>query len=102
MSKDWPGALVAFDARRYTNCLKIDEVRADLPSEVQAAFNDVGSVMVAWYGVRLFSNHWEMAELPSDFAGLLAAEEEAGRQDPYRALAALTHTLARTNGTDQK
>jgi 2-polyprenyl-3-methyl-5-hydroxy-6-metoxy-1,4-benzoquinol methylase len=57
MSKNWPGALVAFDARSYTNRLEIDEVRADLPQEVQAAFNDIGSVVLAWYGVRLFSDH---------------------------------------------
>jgi SAM-dependent methyltransferase len=88
MSKDWPGTLVAFDARRYTNRLEIDEVRADPPSDVQAAFNDIGSVVLAWYGVRLFSDHWDTAEQPSDFAGLLAAEEEAGRRDPYRSLAA--------------
>jgi S-adenosylmethionine-dependent methyltransferase len=99
MSKDWPGTLAAFDARRYTNRLGIDEVRADLPSEVQAAFTAIGSDVVAWYGVRLFSDHWGTAEPPSDFVGLLAAEEEAGRRDPYRAIAALTHTVARTHGT---
>jgi hypothetical protein len=98
MSKDWPGTLAAFDARRYTNRLEIDDVRADLPSEVQAAFTDAGSVVVAWYGVRLFSDHWGMTEPPSDFGGLLAVEAEAGRRDPYRALAALTHTVARTHG----
>jgi S-adenosylmethionine-dependent methyltransferase len=99
MSKDWPGTLAAFDARRYTNRLEIDEVRADLPLDVQAAFNAAGSVVLAWYGVRLFSDHWETAEEPSDFGGLLAAEEEAGRRDPYRSLAALTHTVARTRDT---
>jgi len=102
MTKDWAGTLVGFDARRYTNRLEIDDVRADLPSEVQAAFNDIGSMVLAWYGVRLFSDHWETAEVPSDFAGLLAAEEEAGRRDPYRALAALTHTVARTHGTGRE
>ena len=102
MSGDWPGALAAFEARHYANRLGIDQVRADLPSEVQAALVDVGSVVVAWYGVRLFSDHWGTTELPSDFAGLLAAEEEAGRRDPYRALAALTHTVARTNDANRQ
>jgi S-adenosylmethionine-dependent methyltransferase len=102
MSRDWPGALVAFDTRRYTNRLGLDDVRADLPSEVQAAFHDTGSVVLAWYGVRLFSDHWDTTEQPSDFAGLLAAEEQAGRRDPYRALAALTHTVVRTHRTDRE
>ena len=100
-SVDWPGTLAAFGARHYANRLGIDEVRADLPSEVQATLVDVGSVVVAWYGVRLFCDDWGTTEPPSDFAGLLAAEEEAGRRDPYRALAALTHTVARTRDTDR-
>jgi S-adenosylmethionine-dependent methyltransferase len=100
MSGDWPGALAAFEARHYANRLGIDQVRADLPSEVQAALVDVGAAVVAWYGVRLFSDHWGTTEPAFDFAGLLAAEEEAGRRDPYRALAALTHTVARTHDTD--
>jgi hypothetical protein len=44
----------------------------------------------------LFSDHWATTEPPTDFAGLLAAEEEAARRDPYRGLAALTHTIAMT------
>jgi SAM-dependent methyltransferase len=100
MAGDWPGALAAFDARHYTNRLDIEQVRADLPSEVQGAFVDIGSVVVAWYGVRLFSDHWGTTEPPADFAALLAAEEQAGRRDPYRALAALTHTVARTHEVD--
>ncbi len=38
MSADWPAALAAFDARRYTNRLGLKEVRADEPAEVRAAF----------------------------------------------------------------
>jgi hypothetical protein len=100
-SGDWAGTLDAFDARHYTNRLGIDEVRADRPAEVQAVFVDTGSTVVAWYGVRLFSDHWGTIEPPPDFAELLAVEEEAGQRDPYRAVAALTHTIARAPGTDQ-
>jgi hypothetical protein len=49
----------------------------------------------AWFGVRLFTDHWGPEEPGDDFAQLLAVEEEAGRRDPYRALAALTRTIAR-------
>ncbi len=80
MSGDWTGALAGFDARRYENRLGLEDLRADEPGEVEAAFAAAG---------------WEAAEPPVDFADLLAAEEQAGRRDPYRALAALTHTIAR-------
>jgi hypothetical protein len=45
--------------------------------------------------VRLFTDHWGHEAPDDDFTQLLAAEEEAGRRDPYRSLAALTHTIAR-------
>ncbi len=47
----------------------------------------------AWYGVRLFTDHWPDSPPPGDFATLVRAEAEAGRRDPYRRLAALTHTI---------
>ncbi|WP_410538854.1 class I SAM-dependent methyltransferase [Streptomyces sp. KL2] len=47
-----------------------------------------------WYGVRVFTD--EGTALPGGEAGqrLLAAEERAGRTDPYRAVAALLHLCA--------
>jgi len=44
--------------------------------------------------VRLFSDHWDSEDPPADLDALLVAEEQAGQRDPYRALAALTHTVA--------
>ncbi|HEX3606163.1 MAG TPA: methyltransferase domain-containing protein [Candidatus Dormibacteraeota bacterium] len=96
MAADWPAALAAFDARRYTNRLGLEEVRADEPAEVRAAFTGAGASILAWYGVRLFIDHWPGQPPPPDLAALVDAEEQAGRRDPYRAVAALTHTLART------
>ena len=46
-------------------------------------------------GVRLFTDHWGDVALPPDLDELVDAEEQAGRRDPYRAVAALTHTIAR-------
>lgn len=95
MERDWPGALAAFPAHRYTNRLGLSDVRADDPDEVDRALRDAGAEPVAWYGVRLFTDHWGAEDVPADFELLVAAEEQAGRRDPYRRLAALTHTLAR-------
>jgi SAM-dependent methyltransferase len=94
MCGDWEQARTGFDARFYRNRLGIDEVRADEPEEVREAFENAGAERVAWYGVRLFTDHWEPVDLPDDFPDLVAAEEEAGRRDPYRSVTALTHTIA--------
>ena len=94
MSGAWPDAGAAFDARYYRNRLGIDEVRADDPDEVHAAIEAAGGRRIAWYGVRLFTDHWGDLDVPDDFADLVAAEAEAGRRDPYRGSAALTHTIA--------
>lgn len=94
MRRDWIGALEGFDARHYTNRLGLEAARADEPGEVQAALADVAARTLAWYGVRLFSDHWDAEDPPADFTALLDGEYQAGRRDPYRALAALTHTVA--------
>jgi S-adenosylmethionine-dependent methyltransferase len=61
---------------------------------------DVGNLLagraeiVAWYGVRVFTDHLGEAP-PSDvFEDALAAELRAGRTDPYRAVARLLHVIA--------
>jgi S-adenosylmethionine-dependent methyltransferase len=94
MSGQWPAALEAFDARYYRNRVGIDDVRADEPEEVRLWMERAGATRSAWYGVRLFTDHFGAAETTQDFAALLAAEAEAGRRDPYRTVAALTHTIA--------
>jgi len=95
MSGDWQTTLDSFDARRYTNRLGIEDVRADDPLEVREALGDAGAQTLAWYGVRLFCDHWQSVQPPPDFATLVAAEQQAGERDPYRLLAAMTHTIAR-------
>ena len=96
MSGDWRAAVDLFDAHRYTNRLGLDDVRADEPLDVRRALADAGAETLAWYGVRLFSDHWQSdVPSPADLAGLIDAEDQAGRRDPYRAVAAMTHTVAR-------
>jgi SAM-dependent methyltransferase len=75
---DRAAALEAFDARHNKNRLGIEPVRADGPGEVQAALAAKGASVVAWYGVRLFTDHWGPERPGPDFNELLAAEEEAG------------------------
>jgi len=93
MTGDWAGAVRGFDATTYDNRLGIGGVRADDPDDVIAALAEVHVRTGAWYGVRLFTDHWGDVEPPDDFDRLVTAEEEAGRRDPYRRLAALTHTI---------
>ncbi|MDQ6838057.1 MAG: methyltransferase domain-containing protein [Actinomycetota bacterium] len=94
MTGDKTNTLEAFDARYYRNRLDIDRVRADEPDEVRAAVESAGGDRIAWYGVRLFADHWGTVEVPEDFSVIVDAEAEAGSRDPYRAVAALTHTVA--------
>lgn len=93
MAGDWHGAMRGFDARRYTNRLGIDDVRADDPEDVVAALGAAGIRTVAWYGIRVFIDHWGDIPPPPDIDDIVTAEAEAGRRDPYRRLAALTHTI---------
>jgi SAM-dependent methyltransferase len=102
MTGQWVASIEAFDARTYDNRLGMEAVRADEPAEVQAALRQAGATTVAWYGVRLFTDHWGQERPDCDFPEILAAEEEAGRRDPFRSVAALTHTIARVkeNGAE--
>lgn len=93
MTGDWSAAMTGFDATHYGNRLGVANVRADEPAEVEAAFAAANVERLDWYGVRLFTDHWGNVAVPADIEAILAAEEEAGRRDPYRQLAALTHTL---------
>ncbi len=95
MTRDWAGALEGFDARHYRNRLGISDVRADDPDEVIAALDRLGIDTIAWYGVRLFTDHWGDVDPPADFDTLVAAEQEAGRRDPYRRVAALFHVIGK-------
>jgi SAM-dependent methyltransferase len=94
LSGDWPAALAAFDTTAYTNRLGL-EVRADRLEALTATLAGIGAPLHAWYGVRVFTDTApDGAEPPTSdgaLAALLAAEERAGRTDPYRRIAALLH-----------
>ncbi|MEU8605741.1 class I SAM-dependent methyltransferase [Streptomyces parvulus] len=88
---DWAGALASFDTTAYRNRLGLD-VRADRLATLTARLASIGAPLHAWYGVRVFTDTaTDGTALPADLKPLLAAEERAGRTDPYRGIAALLH-----------
>jgi SAM-dependent methyltransferase len=91
LSGDWAGALDAFDTVSYTNRLGLG-VRADRLETLTATLAGIGAPLHAWYGVRVFTDTAaDGVRAPDDVETLLAAEERAGRTDPYRRVAALLH-----------
>ncbi|MFE6284129.1 class I SAM-dependent methyltransferase [Streptomyces sp. NPDC057877] len=93
LSGDWAGALAAFGSTAYRNRQGVD-VRADRLTPLTATLAGIGAPLHAWYGVRVFTDTAaEDAALPGApvLERLLAAEERAGRTDPYRGVAALLH-----------
>jgi hypothetical protein len=58
-----------------------------------ATLAGIGAPLQTWYGVRVFTDVREDRQPPSagELERLLAAEERAGRTDPYRSVAALLH-----------
>jgi SAM-dependent methyltransferase len=78
---DWHAALSAFDfAERTFRLEHLTPVMARL-----------GVPLHTWYGVEVFG---AAADAPPD-PQRIAAEERAGRTDPYRAVAALLHVCGR-------
>ncbi|WP_369237761.1 class I SAM-dependent methyltransferase [Streptomyces sp. R21] len=91
LSGDWADTLAAFDTDAYVNRLGL-AVRADRLSTLTATLAGIGAPLHAWYGVRVFTDTAaDGAAVPEDAETLLAAEERAGRTDPYRQVAALLH-----------
>ncbi|MGW0827589.1 methyltransferase domain-containing protein [Streptomyces sp. NPDC002845] len=91
LAADWASTLAAFDTTAYTNRLGLD-VRADRREALTATLAGIGAPLHAWYGVRVFTDLAADDEaVPDDVEALLAAEERAGRTDPYRQVAALLH-----------
>jgi SAM-dependent methyltransferase len=91
LSGDWAATLASFDTTAYTNRLGLD-VRADRLATLTSTLAGIGAPLHAWYGVRVFTDTAaDGAPVPPDAESLLAAEERAGRTDPYRQVAALLH-----------
>jgi 2-polyprenyl-3-methyl-5-hydroxy-6-metoxy-1,4-benzoquinol methylase len=96
MRRDWPAALQAFDTSQYVNELGVLATAHRL-SDLTTQTHRLGFDVEAWYGVRVFTDPCEADEpLPnSNLEALLEAEWLASSRDPYRALGAQIHLLAR-------
>ncbi|MFZ3594151.1 class I SAM-dependent methyltransferase [Streptomyces sp. BH104] len=93
LAGDWIGALGAFESTKYTNRLGLD-VRADRLDALTETLAGIGAPLHSWYGVRVFTDQaadGAVAPEHGELQTLLAAEEKAGRSDPYRRVAALLH-----------
>ncbi|MFF3762511.1 class I SAM-dependent methyltransferase [Streptomyces sp. NPDC001922] len=93
LARDWDGALASFDSPAYTNRVGLP-VRADRLDALTGTLAGIGAPLDTWYGVRVFTDQVADDEEPptgQELARLLAAEDRAGRTDPYRAVAALLH-----------
>jgi S-adenosylmethionine-dependent methyltransferase len=93
---DWAATKAAFDDPGYLNRIGV-QARADRLSDLTGFLNSAGLSVLAWYGVRVFTDVVASdAPLPGaeELELILECEERAGRTDPYRAVAALTHVIA--------
>lgn len=100
----WTEALAAFDSDRQLNGLGLD-TRADTLGGLTVLLAAHGVDLIAWYGVRLFTDSWTAADRlagqdgsagPRSDEGLglvFAVELEASRRDPYRQLSRLFHLV---------
>ncbi|MFC0552182.1 class I SAM-dependent methyltransferase [Planotetraspora thailandica] len=95
LSGDWETAYRAFDDMIYSNRVGVT-ARADRLANLRSTLARHGLSVREWYGVRVFTDLApDDASVPEDFDALLACEERAGRTDPYRGVAALTHLISR-------
>ncbi|MET9956369.1 methyltransferase domain-containing protein [Streptomyces sp. NPDC006339] len=93
LAGDWVGALAGFDSDVYEDGAGV-KVRADRLDTLTSTLAGIAAPLHAWYGVRVFTD-----TIPGDLGlpaadeleRLLAAEDRAGRTDPYRRIAGLLH-----------
>lgn len=90
-------ALAAFGADADIGGMGVRN-QAHTVGTVERWLDEAGCDPIAWYGIRVFTDHLGDEPPGEVMADLLAAEEEAGRRDPYRRVARLIHVVARRRG----
>jgi S-adenosylmethionine-dependent methyltransferase len=94
MEGRWADALDLVTATTETGRLGVTS-RADTLTGVQSTLAETGADTVAWYGVRVFTDHLRDTPVGPDFDHILDLEWAAGARDPYRQVARLFHLVAR-------
>jgi S-adenosylmethionine-dependent methyltransferase len=88
----WSQAMPAFEATEDVGGLSVS-TRAHRRSELEPELSAAGFECLAWYGIRVMSDH--LADAPTvRLDEVLPVESEAARRDPYRALGRLIHLVA--------
>jgi hypothetical protein len=90
-------AVAAFEAHADRGGLGV-ETRAHSFDSLVRDLAAEGVEIVAWYGIRVFTDHLGQAPPGPDLDRVLEAEELAGRRDPYRRVARLLHLIGRRSG----
>lgn len=93
---EWDTARAALHASSYTNRIGVP-ARADRLSDLTAELQGAGLKVREWHGVLVFCELAAMeapAPPEAELRQILACEQEAGRTDPYRQVAAMLHLLA--------
>jgi SAM-dependent methyltransferase len=92
--------------RRYADAIELFDASADLGRVgivtrgdtvdlLTDSFKRYGLELVAWYGIRVFTDHLATDPPGKDSALAVEAEWRAGRTDPYRKIARLLHLIGR-------
>jgi S-adenosylmethionine-dependent methyltransferase len=99
MAGEWNDALAAFDEKNHITRSGVP-LRAVSRVDLLAMLDERGLDEAAWYGLRVFTDRSQDTKPEGDLTSLFELEERAGRNDPYRAVAAFIHTLAVPAGGD--
>jgi hypothetical protein len=91
----WGEAMAAFDHQDYVNRLGLS-ARMHTPVALDSVLDPLGWHLDKWFGVRVLTDHLD-EDAPSEveLARIMAVEQEAGRRDPYRQVAAFLHLIYR-------
>ncbi|MDP8988192.1 MAG: hypothetical protein M3N11_07585 [Actinomycetota bacterium] len=85
-------ALEALDSDRDVGNLGV-VTRGDTLAALRALLRESGAPLVAWYGVRVLTDHLTGVSPPGDLALVLEAEWRVNGRDPYRCVSRLLHVI---------
>jgi len=98
---DWNAALASFGDPYFVN-QQGSHCRGDRLEPLTRTLAELSVPLRRWYGVRVFTDQAPEGTPapgdPAELGRLLAAEERAGRTDPYRSVASLLHLVGTRAG----